>query len=177
MSTVLKNADGGFRMYSKGASEIVLRRWDMGQMSQNSRWGDGLRFQSLSFPIAPPQVFSHLGQPGGASRLQAEGPGRDGAQGDRAHGLRGPADHLRRLPPLPPRGRGARLGRRERRPQRPHLHRCGGHRGPRQTRGTPPTTPLVVWLSSGIPSGRVKLTCPEARVSAASAVFWTRPAA
>uniref|UniRef100_A0A8C8DSR3 Calcium-transporting ATPase n=1 Tax=Oryzias sinensis TaxID=183150 RepID=A0A8C8DSR3_9TELE len=26
MSTVLKNADGGFRMYSKGASEIVLRK-------------------------------------------------------------------------------------------------------------------------------------------------------
>lgn len=37
MSTVLKNADGGFRMYSKGASEIVLKRWDMGQMSQKSR--------------------------------------------------------------------------------------------------------------------------------------------
>lgn len=27
MSTVLKNSDGGFRMYSKGASEIVLRKW------------------------------------------------------------------------------------------------------------------------------------------------------
>lgn len=26
MSTVLKNADGSFRMYSKGASEIVLRK-------------------------------------------------------------------------------------------------------------------------------------------------------
>lgn len=26
MSTVLKNADGGFRMYSKGASEIILRK-------------------------------------------------------------------------------------------------------------------------------------------------------
>lgn len=26
MSTVLKNPDGGFRMYSKGASEIVLRK-------------------------------------------------------------------------------------------------------------------------------------------------------
>lgn len=26
MSTVLKNADGDFRMYSKGASEIILRK-------------------------------------------------------------------------------------------------------------------------------------------------------
>lgn len=26
MSTVLKNADGSFRMYSKGASEIILRK-------------------------------------------------------------------------------------------------------------------------------------------------------
>lgn len=58
MSTVLKNADGGFRMYSKGASEIVLRRWDVGQTSQKSRWGDGLRFQNLSFPIPPPGVLA-----------------------------------------------------------------------------------------------------------------------
>lgn len=30
MSTVLKNTDGpGFRMYSKGASEIVLRKYDI----------------------------------------------------------------------------------------------------------------------------------------------------
>lgn len=26
MSTVLKNPDGGYRMYSKGASEIILRK-------------------------------------------------------------------------------------------------------------------------------------------------------
>lgn len=26
MSTVLKNSNGGFRMYSKGASEIILRK-------------------------------------------------------------------------------------------------------------------------------------------------------
>lgn len=88
----------------------------------------------FSFPC-PNQVFQDPQRSWGTSHLQAPRQGRDGEEGDWAHGLWWAENHLCGFQRLPQQPR-AWLGQRERHPIWPDLHLCRWHWRPCKARGT-----------------------------------------
>ncbi|GIX93449.1 plasma membrane calcium-transporting ATPase 3 [Caerostris extrusa] len=116
MSTVIRLPNKGFRIFTKGASEIVLQK-----------------------------VFFHLWCRWTAGEVHAFGRGPLGQVRHRTHGLQRPAHHRHRLQRLRPRRRGehqsgarrrrAQLGRRAEHRHQPHCHLHSRNRRPRQAGG------------------------------------------
>lgn len=121
-------------------SQKAFRRYNTEDTVSNTV--SNTRLSSLNSLI---QMQPHPERGGRVEGFPAAGQGWDGEEGDRAHGLWRPEDHLCGVPWLY-RWTWAQLGRWEQHPEWPHGHLRGGDRGPRPARGGWSNRALMTYL-------------------------------
>lgn len=124
-------------IYSRNLKPAIRKwkHWLKWACTRNTLAVTQVHTQFLASFSCPNQVFQDPQRGRGTSDLQAPRQGRDGEEGDRAHGVWWAENHLCGFQRLPQQPR-ARLGQRERHLIWPDLHLCRWHWRPCKARGT-----------------------------------------